>query len=201
MIKTKEDYIEYLRADKEALQANTNFPVFLEKMGPLLTDPCYKFQKLMRKLEYWVNCGTSPFAKLYVIFLKKLYQRMSVNLGFSIHINTFGPGLLIGHYGCIVIGAGTKIGSHCNIRPGVVIARDIDKGSSTIGDYCHLGANSVILNGICLGNNVTVGAGAVVTKSFREDNIVLAGVPAKIIGYKTSSIAERTATNGRQGEK
>ncbi len=198
MINSKEDYIRYLKADKEALQANTIFPIFSEKMGPLLTDPCYKFQRLMRKLEYWSNCGTSPFAKLYIIFLKKLYQRMSVHLGFSIHINTFGPGLLIGHFGYIVIGAGTKIGSHCNIRPGVVIARAVDKGSATIGDYCHLGANSVILNGIRLGNNVTVGAGAVVTKSFEEDNIVLAGVPARIIGYKTNTVSERITKMGSQ---
>lgn len=177
--------------DKKALQANTIFPVFSEKMGPLLTDPCYKFQKLMRKLEYWSNCGVSPFTKIYVMFLKKLYQRMSVNLGFSIHINTFGPGLLIGHYGCIVIGAGTKIGSHCIVRPGVVIARSAEGAPATVGDYCHLGANAVILNGIQLGNNVTVGAGAVVTKSYAEDNIVLAGVPAKIIGYKSATISER----------
>lgn len=192
MINSKEDYIRYLKADREALQVNRIFPVFSEKMGPLLTDPCYKFQRLMRKLEYWSNCGTSPFAKLYVIFLKKLYQRVSVNLGFSIHINTFGPGLVIGHYGCIVIGARTRIGSHCTIRPGVVIARTADGFSATIGDYCHLGANSVILNGVSLGNNVTVGAGAVVTKSFEEDNIVIAGVPARIIGYKTNTVSERT---------
>lgn len=193
MINSKEDYIRYLKEDKEALQANIRFPVFQKNMGPLLTDPCYRFQRLMRKLEYWSNCGTSPFAKLYVIFLKKLYQRMSVNLGFSIHINTFGPGLLIGHYGYIVIGAGTKIGSYCNIRPGVVIARDLDRGSATIGNHCHFGANSVILNGIRLGNNVTVGACAVVTKSYVEDNIILAGAPARIIGYKTTTVSERIA--------
>lgn len=80
----------------------------------------------------------------------------------------------------------------------MVIARTADGFSATIGDYCHLGANSVILNGIRLGNNVTVGAGAVVTKSFEEDNIVIAGVSARIIGYKTNTVSERTTKMNNQ---
>ena len=46
-----------------------------------------------------------------------------------------------------------------------------------IGSNCWIGANVVILPGIKLGNNVVVGAGAVITKSF-PDNCVLVGNPA-----------------------
>ena len=49
-----------------------------------------------------------------------------------------------------------------------------------IGKKCWLGANSVILPGVQLGNNVIVAAGSVVNKSF-PDNSVVAGVPAKIV--------------------
>jgi len=38
-----------------------------------------------------------------------------------------------------------------------------------------------IFGPIKLGNNVIIGANAVVNKSFKEDNIVLAGIPAKIV--------------------
>ena len=50
-----------------------------------------------------------------------------------------------------------------------------------IGDNVWLGADVIILPGVELGNNVIVGAGSVVTKSFPEDDIVIAGNPARII--------------------
>ncbi|MBK7763347.1 MAG: acyltransferase [Bacteroidetes bacterium] len=52
--------------------------------------------------------------------------------------------------------------------------------SIRIGDNCWIGGNVTILPGVVLGNNVTVGANSVVTKSF-PDNVVIAGVPAKIL--------------------
>lgn len=50
-----------------------------------------------------------------------------------------------------------------------------------IGDHCWLGANCVVLPEVELGEHVIVAAGAVVNKSFREGNCIVAGVPAKIV--------------------
>lgn len=47
-----------------------------------------------------------------------------------------------------------------------------------IGKRCWIGANAVILPGVELGDDVIVGAGAVVTKSF-PSRTVLVGVPAR----------------------
>lgn len=49
-----------------------------------------------------------------------------------------------------------------------------------IGDFCWIGDNVFIREGVTLGNNVVIGANAVVTKSM-PDNVVIAGIPAKII--------------------
>lgn len=48
-----------------------------------------------------------------------------------------------------------------------------------IGRHCWLGAGSVILPGVVLGERTVVGANAVVRDSFPEGHCVLAGVPAK----------------------
>lgn len=46
-----------------------------------------------------------------------------------------------------------------------------------------IGANSVILSGITIGNGAVIGAGAVVTKDV-PDYAVMGGVPARIIKYR-----------------
>lgn len=50
-----------------------------------------------------------------------------------------------------------------------------------LGENCWIGMNTVVLPGVKLGAKTVVAAGAVVTKSFPEGNVVLAGVPAKIV--------------------
>lgn len=55
-----------------------------------------------------------------------------------------------------------------------------------IGDNVWIGTNAIILPEVKLGNNCIVGAGSVVTKSFSDDNSIIVGNPAKLIGYKPS---------------
>lgn len=53
----------------------------------------------------------------------------------------------------------------------------------SIGDNVWIGANVTILPGVKIGNSCIVGAGSVVTKSFNEDHLVIAGNPAQVIKY------------------
>ena len=62
-------------------------------------------------------------------------------------------------------------------------------GLVTIGNNVFIGAGAIILPNTSIGNNVIIGAGAVVTKSI-PDNCVVAGNPAKIIS-KTSEYIEK----------
>lgn len=50
-----------------------------------------------------------------------------------------------------------------------------------IGDNCWIGSEVVIMKGSTIPNNVIVGSRSLVAKIFHEENVVLAGVPAKII--------------------
>lgn len=53
-------------------------------------------------------------------------------------------------------------------------------GKTVIGENNFIGMGSIIMPGVHLGDNVIVGSGSVVTKSF-PDNVVIAGNPAKIV--------------------
>ena len=56
-------------------------------------------------------------------------------------------------------------------------------GVPTIGDNVYMAKGSIIMGGITIGNNVTIGANAVVNKPV-PDNAVVAGVPARILRIK-----------------
>jgi hypothetical protein len=85
----------------------------------------------------------------------------------------------------IVIGKGTWIAPNVGI---ITTNHDINNLNSYnlgkdvfIGNNCWIGMNSIILPGITLGDRTIVGAGSVVTKSFPEGSMLIAGNPAKFI--------------------
>ena len=59
-------------------------------------------------------------------------------------------------------------------------SQDYEKGTITIGDDCWIGANSVVLKNVKIGNKSIVAAGSVVTKDI-PDFSVYGGVPATLI--------------------
>ena len=79
----------------------------------------------------------------------------------------------------VTIAGGTHLLTHDNS----VIKCDLDAtdyfGRITVGDSCFIGMNSILLPGVELGERTIVGAGSVVTKSFPEGNVVIAGNPAR----------------------
>lgn len=53
-----------------------------------------------------------------------------------------------------------------------------------VGKHVWIGMNATIMKGVTIGDNAIVGAGAIVTKDVPA-NAIVAGVPAKIIKYRT----------------
>lgn len=96
----------------------------------------------------------------------------------------FGPGFVIMHPAGIVINGGVQGGSGVVIESGVVIgaARSgLPVRVPVIGDRVFIGAGAKILGGIKVGNNVTIGANAVVVKDVPDGRTVV-GVPARPAG-------------------
>jgi acetyltransferase-like isoleucine patch superfamily enzyme len=88
-----------------------------------------------------------------------------------------GTTLKIGEHSLLASHVSIVTGNHGLINRDEYVAKDVE-----IGKNCWLAKGVCIMPGVILGNNVTVGANSVVTKSF-PDNVVIAGIPAKIIKY------------------
>ena len=109
----------------------------------------------------------------------------------TIYPNTIGSGFRIYHAGDFVhVGPNVRIGRNCTMLPGVVFGNKSETPDNTpvvVGDNCYFGLGAKILGGVKIGNNVIVGANAVVTKDI-PDNAVVGGIPAKIIKKRDISI-------------
>ena len=114
------------------------------------------------------------------------------NLGEGIEIGEnvgISPNAYIGARGGLKIGKNTIMGPNVSIHSENHIFKDINipirlqeekRKGIIIGEDCWIGAKTVILDGVIIGNGVVIAAGSVVNKDV-PDYAVVAGVPAKII--------------------
>ena len=182
MIRSHQEYKHYLDADRVALKRVFN--------RYIIHDEIWKFQRLMRKLEYIMNCKKQRHIGwlLYYKYLTLRFHNKSVRLGYEIPPNTFGPGLSIAHRGTLVVHPDARIGKNCRIHVNVVIGTrpgPADRVPS-IGDNCYIGPGAKIYGDIVLGDNMAVGANSVVNRSFVEGYQTIGGIPARKISESGS---------------
>ena len=142
----------------------------------ILFNDMVKFYFYIRLLESFEKKSGLTYK-----FLNWRFGCVSKKLSYSIPIGCFKEGLKIPHYGTIVVNTKSKVGKNCQLNVGVVIGSDIkDKTKApVIGDNCYIGVGAKIIGNVILGDNITIGANAVVTKSFPHGNCTLVGIPAK----------------------
>lgn len=143
------------------------------------------------RFGYWIryNCNIPIIKQIFFIVYYFLKRISEIITGIEISPDAkIGKGLFIGHLSCIVIGETSKIGKYSSVHQGVTIGgagRGKFHGFPTIGDCVYFGAGAKVLGKINIGNNVMIGANAVVVKSI-PDNSVVGGVPAKVLSNKGS---------------
>ena len=88
----------------------------------------------------------------------------------------------------VLMGPGVSLFSsnHSAIKGQPMTFQKWKEASIFIGDDVWLGAHCVITAGTRIANGILVAAGAVVTRSFLQEDVILGGVPAKIIGERPS---------------
>jgi serine O-acetyltransferase len=99
-----------------------------------------------------------------------------------------GEGLYIGHYGCIILASGCRIGHNCSLAQNVTIGvagTGGERGAPVIGNRVFIGAHSVIVGRITVGDDAVVCAGSVVMRPVPARAVVM-GNPARVVSYEGS---------------
>ncbi|HEY5758645.1 MAG TPA: hypothetical protein VIU34_22620 [Steroidobacter sp.] len=97
-----------------------------------------------------------------------------------------GPGLYIGHYGGITVSSVAVIGRDCNLSQNITIGvsgAGAKRGAPTIGDNVYIAPGARLFGKINIGNNVKIGANAVIHKDLPDNAIAVLDPGFKIISY------------------
>ncbi len=178
MILSKKELLFYISADR--IIANKSAKINCRERLKNFTSPNYilMFLRSMRYVAYYDNVKrNSKVVGFKCYFHRWRYKRLGVKLGFTIGYNTFGYGLLIPHYGTIVINSSIKAGNFCVLHTSTCIGG----GGKLIGDGLYLSSGALIMGSdIILGDNISVASNSLVNKSISTSNVLLAGTPAII---------------------
>ena len=99
----------------------------------------------------------------------------NLSLGYKTDIGAF---TYINAKNGVVIEDFVQIGSHCSIYS--ISTIDGKEGAVVLKRNCRIGSHSVVMPGVTVGENAVVGAMSFVNRNI-PDNVVAAGVPAKVI--------------------
>lgn len=117
-----------------------------------------------------------PFA---VVVYRHYKHKYGYDIPFQINI---GPGLLIYHFGGIVISA-RQIGKNFTVSQNVTVGMRIVDGEKKypiIEDNVYLAPGCAVVGDLTIGKNCAIGTNSVVTKDMPENSVVV-GIPGHII--------------------
>jgi acetyltransferase-like isoleucine patch superfamily enzyme len=140
------------------------------------------------------NIGANTDVWQFTVILKGAKVGSYCNINCNVFIEN---DVEVGDYVTVKAGVqlwdGLRIGDYAHIGPNATFTNDKYPRSKVypdqfpiiiIGAYASVGANATILPGVHVGEYAKIGAGSVVTKNVLPHQVV-AGNPAKLIGYAT----------------
>lgn len=134
----------------------------------------YRFVCELRKAEFYMHRNKI----LYTYYLRRSNIRGN-RLGYFIAPGVLGKGVRIYHRGGIIINIQSRIGEGCIFHGDNCVGNNgQDNRCPVLGKNVELGIGAKVIGGVSLADGIRVGANAVVTKSFTEPGITVAGVPA-----------------------
>jgi len=144
---------------------------------------------LVHRISHWLWNRRIP------LFPRLISQLARWLTGVEIHPGaTIGAGFFIDHGMGVVIGETTEIGDYVTLFQGVTLGgtgKERGKRHPTLGNHVVVGAGAKVLGGIRIGDNVKVGANAVVLRSVPPNSTVV-GNPGRIVKYDGERLPEAT---------
>lgn len=142
----------------------------------------YRFGRWRYQIHWrWLRF---PFSALY----KALRLCSEILTGIELPSEaTIGHRLRIEHFGGIIISGDAVFGDDCILRNGVTVGlrHAGQRGSPVIGNRVDIGAGAKILGPIRIGDDVAIGANAVVLVDVPPNSIAV-GVPARVLPRRLS---------------
>lgn len=174
MITTRKELVFYIMADRimGGLSPKMSFKekiLTVFNAGGIIR--CYLLA--LRHVAYYKNIKKCNSLCFYYWYMK--YRSLGIKLGFSIGYNSLGWGVVIPHWGTIVVNPDVEVGNYAVLHTCTCIGGDKKK----IGDGLYLSTGSQIIRPLTLGDNVMVASHSLVNKSF-GNGVLLAGAPAQV---------------------
>jgi serine O-acetyltransferase len=141
----------------------------------------YRFGQWARLQPKLVRCVLDP---LYWTCSTLIRIAWGIDLPRAARI---GPGLYIGHFGGITVSRAAIIGRDCNLSHAITIGvagEGAERGVPTIGDEVYIAPGARIFGKITVGNNVKIGANAVIYKDVPDKAVVVLDPGFRILSYK-----------------
>lgn len=158
----------------------------------------WRFAKsLAYSFAYYIHEQVAWRAHIHAQEGIRIHATASIRYAQNVYV---GRNSHINHNCCVWAGKRSKVvlGNDVLMGPGVCLFaanhgtakgrpmmwQERTEANIVIGDDVWLGANSVVTAGTRIANGVIVAAGAVVTKDVTEEDVIVGGIPARIIGRR-----------------
>lgn len=176
------DLKDYLRADLYRYGGKKTKFYFLKALSPML--PAFRYVYILR------HASVFPKYSIRGLFYRFLLIHYSYKYGFQISLKAkIGKGLYIGHHGPVVINSQAELGENCTLTHIVNIGqtnRGKRAGCPKIGNNVFIGAGAVVIGKINIGNDVMIAPNALVNFDVPDNSIVI-GNPAVITPHSNAT--------------
>lgn len=143
----------------------------------------YRFIEVLRKDEFYSNTRKGVLGKIKHLYYRRVHNKLGIQLGISIPVNTFGKGLLIYHSQGIIVHMDARCGKYCKLHGLNCIGNNGketgDVNAPILGNGVDIGVGASIIGAIQIASNTKVAAHALVCKSCLEEGSTLIGIPAE----------------------